>query len=343
MPVALFRPCFHEECVPTLRDYRSPATPGPELDQLMNAREASVPMHQRRHCENTNEREKRSDMTRCWRVSVFLLALAAAAALPVAAAEQKKPAAKAPPAQPSQQQTAPASPQAPTLPDAYKLNLLIRSSIIALNQANQTGNYTVLQDLSAPAFRASNTSARLAQIFGALRQRQLDLSPVLFFTPKLMAEPKIAPNGLLRLAGFFPTTPERVNFDLIYQQVEGQWRLFGIGVSTSPADVTSAVPQSGSGDQPGGAPPAQAAQKPDAAPRPNRKQQAVTQGDTKKQSSSANDATVVQNGATNNAARIDLANPKPTASEPAQAANPPSADGSPKKQSGAWEPFPGVD
>jgi hypothetical protein len=238
-----------------------------------------------------NAGKARSNMARYWRISIWLLiAVAVAAALP-AQAEQKKPPAKAP--QPNQQQAQPDAPTSPaqdaTLPDAFKLNLLIRASIIALNQANQTGNYTVLQDLGAPAFRASNNSARLAQIFGALRQRQLDLSPVLFFTPKLTAQPRITPNGLLRLAGFFPTTPERVNFDLIYQLIDGQWRLFGIGVSTSPADVTSAMPQ-----QPPAPATAQAAQKPDAAPRPARKSQAESQG-----------------GATNNAARIDLANPNP--------------------------------
>ena len=120
--------------------------------------------------------------------------------------------------------------------------MMIRSSIIALNQANQTGNYTVLQDLGAPAFRSSNNSARLAQVFTQLRQRNLDLSPVLFFSPKLVQQPKIAPNGLLRLVGYFPTTPEQVNFDLYFQQVAGEWRVFGIGLSTSPIEATAAIP-----------------------------------------------------------------------------------------------------
>ena len=221
-----------------------------------------------------------------------------------------------------------------------------------------------MQDLGAPAFRASNNSTRLAQIFAALRQRQLDLSPVLFFTPKLIAQPQIAPNGLLRLVGYFPTTPERVNFELIYQLVNGQWRLFGIGVSTSPADVTSAVPQAGTGQQAPGAPPAQAAQatqavpdnavpreaqgtppkaaqKPDGTQRPSRKPQAENQSGAKKQNGTANGTTgtIVQNGATNNAARIDLANPKPAgAGEPVQGAvSPDIVESSPKKQPSLWE------
>ncbi len=297
-------------------------------------------------------------MARYRRIAVWLIALAVASGLPAAA--EQKPAAKTQQPQPNQQQgqAAPGTPlaQLPALPDAFKLNLLIRSSIIALNQANQTGNYTVLQDLGAPAFRASNNSVRLAQIFSALRQRQLDLSPVLFFTPKLVAEPQINANGLLRLVGFFPTAPERVNFELIYQQIDGQWRLFGIGVNTSPAEVTSALPPAGAGEQAQGAPPAQAAQaaptppaapdnsasreaqapppkaaqKPDGAARPSRKPQAEKPSGAKKQSGAANTApgAVVQNGATNNAARIDLANPNAAAT---------GSDPTPKKQTGTWD------
>jgi hypothetical protein len=304
---------------------------------------------------------KASLSMRVWLRTLLLIALMAAAALP-AAAQDKKPAAKAQNPQGKPQAAPPATPAAvgPALPDAFKLNLLIRSSIIALNQANQTGNYTVLQDLAAPAFRAANNSARLAQIFGALRQRQLDLSPVLFFTPKLLAQPQIAPNGLLRLTGFFPTQPERVNFDLIYELTDGQWRLFGIGVNTSPAEVTSSLPQGG-GEQAAGssappqnaqgqlpAPPANAApsppvkaeQKPDAATRPGRKSQASQQIAPAKPGGTP---AAAQNAATGNAERIDLGAPN-VAVSPAPAQSDAGAEPAPKKPESPWEnitPFSG--
>ena len=40
----------------------------------------------------------------------------------------------------------------PSMPDDYKINLLIRTTIVAVNQANKTGNYSVLHELG-PAFR----------------------------------------------------------------------------------------------------------------------------------------------------------------------------------------------
>ena len=126
------------------------------------------------------------------------------------------------------------------VPDDYKLNILIRTTIIALNQANAAGNYSVLRDLAAPGFQAANTQARLAEIFAALRARKLDLSPILFFDPKLVQAPAIQPDGRLRVTGFFDTRPERVIFDLIFEQVTGDWRLFGLAIDVMPPDVPTA-------------------------------------------------------------------------------------------------------
>ncbi|MGH1417530.1 MAG: hypothetical protein ACRBCJ_01590 [Hyphomicrobiaceae bacterium] len=131
-----------------------------------------------------------------------------------------------------------------TIPGPGQLNLLIRTTIIAFNQANQTGNYSVLRDLASPSFQQANSQAKLAVIFAKIRARQLDLSPILFFDPKLIRKPQIQPNGLLRLSGFFDTRPERVVFDLQYQPVGPSWRLFGISIETRIAeDVNAKAPQ----------------------------------------------------------------------------------------------------
>jgi hypothetical protein len=121
------------------------------------------------------------------------------------------------------------------VPSDAKLLTLIYSALIALNQANSSGNYSVLRDISAPGFQSANNPAQLAQIFANLRGRNLDLSPILLVQPKLVRTPGITPNGMLRVSGFFPTRPEQVNFDLLFQAVQGQWRLFGIATDTTQA------------------------------------------------------------------------------------------------------------
>jgi hypothetical protein len=79
---------------------------------------------------------------------------------------------------------APAAPQ-PAQIDRNGVLILIRSTVLALDQANKTGNYTVLRDLGAPGFQA-NTAARLAEIFASQRRDNLDLSGVAVIDPQLM-------------------------------------------------------------------------------------------------------------------------------------------------------------
>lgn len=110
---------------------------------------------------------------------------------------------------------------------------MIRTTIIALNQANATGNYSVLRDLAAPGFQEANNPARLAEIFAQVRGRNLDLSPILFFEPKLVRPPAIQANGHLRLSGYFETLPERVSFDLAFERSEKDWKLFGIAIEVA--------------------------------------------------------------------------------------------------------------
>lgn len=148
----------------------------------------------------------------------------------------------------AEREPAPAPPKAPfvpgspgPIPDAYKLNMLIRTTLIALNQANQTGNYSVLRDLGTPQFQAMNTDTRLGEIFAGLRGRNLDLSPVVFFDPKLVREPMVQTGGLLRLTGFVPTEPQRILFDMGFERVGDQWRLSAIVIDVQAAPVGAAA------------------------------------------------------------------------------------------------------
>ena len=121
--------------------------------------------------------------------------------------------------------------------------MLIRSSLLALDHANKTGNYTVLRDIGAPGFQ-SNTAAQLGEIFAKLRKDNLDLSGVAVIDPQLNLLPQIEANGLLHMAGFFPSVPTQVNFDLAFAPVNGQWRLFGISVSLGQSAPVAPQPPS---------------------------------------------------------------------------------------------------
>jgi hypothetical protein len=136
----------------------------------------------------------------------------------------------------------PAAAPKPAQIDRNGVLILIRTTLLALHQANETGNYTVLRDLSAPGFRDANTSARLAEIFASQRNAKLDLSGVAVLDPQLTLLPQIESNGMLRMAGFFPSVPTQVNFELLFAPVEGRWRVFGIGVNLGSSTPVAPAP-----------------------------------------------------------------------------------------------------
>ena len=60
--------------------------------------------------------------------------------------------------------------------------------------------------------------------------------------PQLSLLPQIEGNGLLRMAGFFPSVPTQVNFELAFAPVDGRWRLFALSVSFGQASPAAPKP-----------------------------------------------------------------------------------------------------
>src|SRR5262245_3026469 len=112
---------------------------------------------------------------------------------------------------------------------------LARATLLTLNDANRSGNYTVLRDLAAPDFQARNTAADLGQSFSDLRRRNFDLYGVALLAPQLTTVPALDQSGLLHLVGHIPTRPQQIDFDLVFQVVDNQWRLYGISIATPEA------------------------------------------------------------------------------------------------------------
>jgi hypothetical protein len=185
--------------------------------------------------------------------AIAAMALAVAALVLSSVAMAQTPAAKA-------EQQAPK----PANIDRNGVIMLVRSTLLAVDQANKTGNYTVLRDIGAPGFQ-NNTAAKLGEIFAKLRNDKLDLSGVAVIDPQLSLLPQIEANGMMHMAGFFPSVPAQVNFELMYAPVDGQWRLFGISVSIGQAAPAAPdAPQAGAA--PAAKPPATAQKQPPAAP-----------------------------------------------------------------------------
>ncbi|HZG32651.1 MAG TPA: hypothetical protein VEZ59_05210, partial [Sphingopyxis sp.] len=106
--------------------------------------------------------------------------------------------------------------------------------IAAIDHANQSGNYSVLRDISSPAFQIANDPARLAQIFGSLRENRVDLSNSLLLAPVYNGPAQVGAGNVLRVRGSFGLRPTAIAFDFEFQWFNGKWRLFGVGISPLP-------------------------------------------------------------------------------------------------------------
>lgn len=142
---------------------------------------------------------------------------------------------------PTQKSTAPKvdKPAHLGVPSPTNLFIMIRTTLIALHQANVTGNYSVLRDLGAPDFQQANSVERLSAAFANLRTHGGDIAPVVLALPTLLRPAAIDENGMLRLTGWFDTKPNALFFDLVFQEVGGFWRLEGIGAQFRPATTTT--------------------------------------------------------------------------------------------------------
>jgi hypothetical protein len=163
---------------------------------------------------------------------------------------KSKPSTQKPAAPKPAAQTAKPGPKV-VMPDAEKIVLLLRTTLITLNDAMQTGNFTVLRDMGAPGFRDANTAARLAQSFADLGSKGIDLSPTSVIAPQLTEPPGLdQAKGMLRLKGYFPGQPVQINFEMLFQAVDGRWRLFGLSVQPGPAVAAQSAPAAQNAPQP---------------------------------------------------------------------------------------------
>ncbi len=130
--------------------------------------------------------------------------------------------------------------QAQTLrpvPSQDVLARLIWSTMVALENANTTDDYTVFWKLGSPEFQATSTPAGLSQSFADLRAQNIDLSRSLFSSPSLYIPPMIDTRGLLRLRGAFESRPTSLRFDLYFKDVDGMWKIHAVSVAELPFDA----------------------------------------------------------------------------------------------------------
>jgi len=123
----------------------------------------------------------------------------------------------------------------PAMPSEAVQEKLIKTCILTLNDANLTGNYTVLHAKLAKPFRTQFSPDKLKAGFKGFADQQIDLSVVAIKTPVASTPSKIDDRGVLQLRGYFDTQPGRVHYELDFLVTEEEWKPISINVRVRPA------------------------------------------------------------------------------------------------------------
>ena len=116
------------------------------------------------------------------------------------------------------------------VPSERMLEALVKSSLLSLNDANVTGNYSVLHAKLSKPFRDQFSADRLKETFREFAKKHVDYDIIAAYQPTYSTPPVVDDDGKLLVEGYFPTEPKRVNFKLAFIPSDGEWKLIRLKV-----------------------------------------------------------------------------------------------------------------
>jgi hypothetical protein len=118
-----------------------------------------------------------------------------------------------------------------TMPSGVDQEVLIKSSLLTLNDANLTGNYAVLHDKLSKPFRDQFSADKLKNIFKDFADKHIDIAVVAAKPVTPGGAEKIDEDGVLKLEGTIVVSDTRtVSYNLKFIPSEGEWKLVGLDV-----------------------------------------------------------------------------------------------------------------
>lgn len=122
------------------------------------------------------------------------------------------------------------------VPNPMLQEILIKVSLLTFNDANVTGNYTVLHAKLSKPFRDQYPPEKLKEVYKVFAQQHIDFDLIAARPPVPVEEAKVDDRGVLQLKGYFDTTPSRVNYDLGFIMSDGEWKLIRLNVNLKKPD-----------------------------------------------------------------------------------------------------------
>ena len=126
-----------------------------------------------------------------------------------------------------------AAARAQDLPSAATQEIMIRTAVLTLNDANVVNNYTVLRARTSSQFQSQITAEQLQASFKGFRDQRVELWSVAT-DPLTVETAEFTVDGRLHLAGRFTTgiTSPNIGFDLEFVSEDTHFVIVGINVKT---------------------------------------------------------------------------------------------------------------
>lgn len=121
-----------------------------------------------------------------------------------------------------------------TVPSSPLQEILIKTTLLTLNDANLTGNYTVLHAKVAKPFRDQFSPDRFKQVFKSFADQKVDWGLISAKAPIATSETTIDKRGALVVRGYFDTKPSRVIYEIDFVPSEGEWKPIKLNVNVKP-------------------------------------------------------------------------------------------------------------
>jgi hypothetical protein len=124
------------------------------------------------------------------------------------------------------------------VPSPTAQEVLIKTSLLTLNDAIVSGNYTVLHAKLAKPFREQFDPDRLKQAFKSFADQKIDMAAVSAAPPIATDDARIDDRGALLLRGRFDVDRSRLVYELDFLPSEGEWKAISLHVSVKPVKTS---------------------------------------------------------------------------------------------------------
>jgi hypothetical protein len=122
--------------------------------------------------------------------------------------------------------------RAAEVPDDEEVKALTESSLTSFDRAVKKKDFSKFYEEIAALWKTQTSPEKLKEAFKDFFDKDFDLPSVMKAKePVFNHPPAIGDDEVLVIKGYYPTTPNRVIFQLKYLEEDGDWKLLGINVN----------------------------------------------------------------------------------------------------------------